>query len=119
MTMNGLLHFSLSTLIHSSKTSSSSSLSCSVSTLQVLVVQSPAPPSLTQIKEQPPSPGSPSAEMYSGGTQIYLQVKFQHNNTKFLPFTSLSLFHSFETSESSPPIIFFLLPSIHLSIVHH
>lgn len=43
--------------------------------LQVLVVQSPAPPSL-QIKEQPPSPGSPSAEMYSGGTQIYLQVKF-------------------------------------------
>ncbi|XP_070496372.1 protein grainyhead isoform X4 [Chironomus tepperi] len=38
---------------------------------KVLVVQSPAPTSL-QIKEQPPSPGSP-VEMYSGGTQIYMQ----------------------------------------------
>lgn len=44
---------------------------------KVLVVQSPAPTSL-QIKEQPPSPGSPSAEnMYSGGTQIYLQGAHQ------------------------------------------
>ncbi|KAL7045770.1 hypothetical protein ACKWTF_002329 [Chironomus riparius] len=42
---------------------------------KVLVVQSPAPTSL-QIKEQPPSPGSP-VEMYSGGTQIYLQGAHQ------------------------------------------
>jgi hypothetical protein len=68
-TMVGLLHFSLSTLSHSTNRLRVD--------LQVLVVQSPAPPSL-QIKEQPPSPGSPSAEMYSGGTQIYLQVISKH-----------------------------------------
>ncbi|XP_037927042.1 protein grainyhead isoform X3 [Hermetia illucens] len=45
---------------------------------KVLVVQSP-PPSI-EIKEPPPSPGSPSAEtMYAatGGTQIYLQGPHQ------------------------------------------
>lgn len=44
--------------------------------LKVLVVQSPSPS--LQIKEPPPSPGSPSSEtMYAtagGGTQIYMQV---------------------------------------------
>lgn len=45
---------------------------------QVLVVQSPSPS--LQIKEPPPSPGSPSSEtMYgaTGGTQIYMQVNKQ------------------------------------------
>lgn len=43
---------------------------------QVLVVQQ-SPTSAIQIKEPPPSPGSPSADsMYgaTGGTQIYMQV---------------------------------------------
>ncbi|XP_055707712.1 protein grainyhead isoform X12 [Phlebotomus papatasi] len=52
---------------------------CSRSSQKVLVVQSPSPS--IQIKEQPPSPGSPSAEnMYAaaGGTQIYLQGPSSH-----------------------------------------
>lgn len=51
------------------------------SQLQVLVVQSPHSPTL-HIKEQPPSPGSPSTDtMYAatGGTQIYLQVFIKIN----------------------------------------
>ncbi|XP_059615608.1 protein grainyhead isoform X2 [Phlebotomus argentipes] len=52
---------------------------CTRSSQKVLVVQSPSPS--IQIKEQPPSPGSPSAEnMYAaaGGTQIYLQGPSSH-----------------------------------------
>lgn len=53
--------------------------------LQVLVVQSPSPS--LQIKEPPPSPGSPTSEtMYAtagGGTQIYMQVSL-HTNSPIL-----------------------------------
>lgn len=50
---------------------------CQMCPIQTLVVQSPSPSSL-QIKEPPPSPGSPSSDTMYGGTgstQIYMQVR--------------------------------------------
>lgn len=57
-----------------------------LSIFQVLVVQSPSPS--LQIKEPPPSPGSPASEttMYTttgGATQIYMQVSVKW--IKFFP----------------------------------
>lgn len=77
--------------------------------IQVLVVQSPSPS--LQIKEPPPSPGSPASEtMYAtagGGTQIYMQVSFDGNffvSSFYL--LSCSLYFLIKSLESQHVIIY-------------